>query len=269
MVVIVDDEDDCSTTNAGLFADPAAGLASPLGPLSLFRCFEQGLECDGAADPRAFGTRTNCHPRAPSPYLAELDRYVTFLKTLKEDPSLVMVSVIAGLDDPQHTVVVGPDPQRPAYPAVQPSCYRTDPTVLGDGATPPIRLSAFAHRSVNRWTLTSICGASLTGALENLLYDGLVRYGDPCLLHPLADRNPDLPGTQAECSFTAVTHGPDDAFHDHVLPACADTDGTGRCWELLAEPTECPDTPEHLAIHVEENVADPVGGRGIVQCVVQ
>ncbi|HVV88345.1 MAG TPA: hypothetical protein VHE35_35125 [Kofleriaceae bacterium] len=269
VVIIIADQDDCSTTNASLFADPSAGLSSPLGPLSPFRCFEQGIVCDGGGDPRASGTRTGCHPRAGAPYLVGLDDYATFLTGLKPDPSSVMVSVVAGLDDPRHTVVVGPDPQRPADPAVERSCYRDDPADANDGATPPIRLAAFLQAFPNRRSFVSICGPAYTDALTNLGARIGPAIGDPCVRHPLADRNAGLPGLQPECSFSVV--GPsavDAAPRERVLPPCA-ADSGPRCWELVPRQGECVDTPDHLSIGLRAGGPDPLGGWVHGQCVVR
>ena len=104
-VIVIADEDDCSTDMGAMFGDPTAGVGAPLGPRTSFRCFEFGVKCEDDANPRAFGTRRGCRSRPSSPYMVEVERYVEFLKGLKSDPNLVVVSGIVGVDDDQHTVV--------------------------------------------------------------------------------------------------------------------------------------------------------------------
>ena len=108
-IVIIADEDDCSTELGAMFGDPNAGLTSALGPRTSFRCFEFGVSCEVGNDiPRAFGTRTGCAPRVASPFMFDVSRYVDFLAGLKADPSLVSVAGILGVADGAGTVEVGP-----------------------------------------------------------------------------------------------------------------------------------------------------------------
>jgi hypothetical protein len=102
-VIIVADEDDCSTADDRLFGstDPA------LGPLSDFRCFAQGVVCDPVPDPRSPGLRTNCRPNPAPGYLHTIEAYVTFLRDLKPDPTMISVGVIVGDPDPVEVVTSG------------------------------------------------------------------------------------------------------------------------------------------------------------------
>lgn len=264
-VVFVTDEDDCSTDEASLFGDPTAGLDSPLGPFTSFRCFEHGVECDGDADPRAFGPRTGCRPRVGSPLIA-IERYVSFLKGLKPDPSLVIVSGIVGVDDAAHTVVVGPDATEPTRPAVRPSCIRADDDD-GGGATPPIRLEAFLRSFANRNSRASICGDNLTDIFVNLAGRGGHWAGPPCLRHALADVAPAQPGLQPQCSVSAGSGRPQDP--DTVVRPCAEPGGDPACWELVADPSGCPETPDHLRFRVHPDGPDGIRGFFRAQCLVR
>src|SRR5688572_472844 len=62
-VIFVADEDDCSAADTQVFDTSQTGVDDPLGPLSSFRCFEFGVECD-VPNPRQVGPRQECHPRA-------------------------------------------------------------------------------------------------------------------------------------------------------------------------------------------------------------
>ena len=270
-VIIIADEDDCSTAQGAMFGDPTAGVTSPLGPRTSFRCFEFGVECDGDS-PRTFGTHTNCKPRAQSPYMYEVGKYVDYLKSLKASPDLVMVAGIVGVDDERHTVVVGPDPTTPANPAVQKSCFLVDPADPNDGAAPPIRLGSFL-RAFPVSAQTSICSPTLQGPLQQIAARIVAVIHDPCLKRPLADVDPIAPGPQYQCAVVEVAHPRAATRSEVVVPACADGDAR-PCWRIASNPDECPATdgnPEQLAIEV---VRDP--GQGVptdtyveAQCVVQ
>src|SRR5690606_3541372 len=110
---------DCSAIDGGaMFGDPNGTIASPLGPRTSFRCFEFGVQCAGDTNPRAFGTKTGCVPRAGSPYMPTVQSYVDFLRGLKADPNQVVVSTIAGNIDDQRTAVVVADPDDPTRPSL-------------------------------------------------------------------------------------------------------------------------------------------------------
>ncbi len=268
LVVFITDEDDCSTAAGSMFGDPTAGLASPLGPRTSYRCFEFGVTCDdGPADPRAFGTRTGCRANPQSPYLYELDRYVDFLKGLKEDPSMVIVAGVVGKDDERHTVVVGPDPAHPAYPRVEPSCFQADSGDPDDGAVPPVRLAEFLRSFPNRNTVTSICSATFQDALQNVAVGGWA-IGKPCFPRRLRDRDPEAPGPQYECSVVDVRQLHGHRREETVIPACSKGDGARPCWRILPDPQQCPDAPEQLALDVERGDGSVRSGTFLhVQCV--
>jgi hypothetical protein len=271
-VIIIADEDDCSTADGAMFADPTAGLTSALGPRTSFRCFEFGVECDDDPDPRAFGTRTGCRPRPASPYMIEVGHYVDFLKSLKASPDLVMVAGIVGVDDAAHTVVVGPDGQTPTNPAVQKSCFLVDPDDPNDGAAPPIRLGAFL-RSFAIAPQTSICSPTLEGPLQEIAANLKRLIHDPCLVRPLADVDPLTPGPQYQCSVLEVTDPHGEGRAETVVPACADDGAARPCWRIAPNLEECPATagnPDQLAIDVVR--ADGSGpSRAVLeaQCVVR
>jgi hypothetical protein len=266
-VFFVTDKDDCSTREGAMFGDPTADLASPLGPFGLFRCHEFGVQCEGDGDPRAFGTRTGCRPRAQSTYMIDVEPYVAFLKSLEPDPSLVIVSGILGVDDEAHTVVVGPSPADPQHPAVQRSCI--DPDVADVGAAPAIRLASFIRRFVNRDTTVSICARSWVDVLRHLAARIPLALGRPCLRRPLTDIDPLQGGVQPECSVSVTSTRPADAGRETVLRRCAVPGADSACWELVPDPLACPEAPDHLAIDVKPDGPNGVTGNFRAQCVVR
>ncbi|MBW2735272.1 MAG: hypothetical protein JRH20_23050, partial [Deltaproteobacteria bacterium] len=60
-VIFLTDEDDCSAAKAQLFDPSQNGLSDPLGPLTSFRCFEFGIQCD-INDRNTPGPRQGCVP---------------------------------------------------------------------------------------------------------------------------------------------------------------------------------------------------------------
>ena len=275
-VIVIADEDDCSTQMGAMFGDPTAGLGSALGPRTSFRCHEFGVQCDDDPSPRGFGTKRGCQPRAQSPYMVEVDQYIDFLKGLKSDPDLVIVAGIVGIDDDDHTVVVGPDPMTPANPSVGKSCFIADPADPNDGAAPPIRLATFLRAFPNRNQMTSICNATLQDALVDIgaLVVDVVR--NPCFDEPLADRDPRTAcdpatgaGCEYECSVAEVRRPHADDREETLIPACADDGRTTPCWRVAPNPAECSHVPYQLGLDIDYGDApEPTNTYVDFQCVL-
>jgi len=243
-VVFIADEDDCSTRDAAMF-DPAA---TELGALSSFRCFEHGVECDA----------TGCYPREDSPFMYGIQEYVDFLKSLKDDDSLVIVSAIAGNPEP---VAVGVDED--GNPALVPSCQ----SAFGSAA-PAVRLKAFIDQFPNRNAFTTICNEDLSDGLA--LLGGLIReslVGNPCIEGTLVDVAPDTAGLQFECSVSDVRNPGDDDQEETLLPPCDAGSGI-PCWQLVEDRAGCADTPTGLTLVVERGDASvPPGTHVQARCL--
>ncbi|MBU0611790.1 MAG: hypothetical protein KKI08_28195, partial [Armatimonadetes bacterium] len=125
-VVFVTDEDDCSARDPQLFDPQQQGLTDPLGPLTSFRCFEFGIQCN-INDRNKVGERTNCVPAFD--WLFSVDDYIKFFGTLKPSKDRIIMAAIAG---PLEPVVVGKDGPNPS---LKPSCQTAD-----GFAVPPIRI---------------------------------------------------------------------------------------------------------------------------------
>ena len=158
VVVIIADEDDCSTEDPVMFSMPQAELDSPLGPLDSFRCFEFGVVCDDDR-PRDLGSRQTCRPREDSPYMYPIERYVQFFQTdLGKDPDEVLIVTITGGPEPV-VVEEGVIASRPLF-VLGPSCSGP-----GGIAQPAVRLDHFASRFPFFRTSSSICDEGLTDGL--------------------------------------------------------------------------------------------------------
>lgn len=141
VLVFVGDEDDCSARNPQLFDPSQQATTDPLGPLTTFRCFEFGVQCD-INDRNVVGPRKNCKPAFD--WLYKVEDYVKFFRGLKQHKSRVLVSLIAG---PPTPVEVGKDGKNPT---LRPSCEGTSGYAL-----PAIRLDAV--RAAFDGTFTSAC----------------------------------------------------------------------------------------------------------------
>ncbi len=135
VVVVLTDEDDCSATDAGLFT---SDKTTALGPLSSFRCFEYGVQCN-EPNPWQVGLHTDCRG-AETAYMNAPSAFVQMLNERK-GPGRV---VFSGIMPPASPVEVeNPGGGRRALVNVCPTGRQRWPTVrlhdvasgLGDGNT--------------------------------------------------------------------------------------------------------------------------------------
>ena len=272
-VIFITDEDDCSTSNTQMFDTSQNSIDSELGFLKSFRCFEFGVDCETGNDsPRAPGPRTGCFPKEDSQYMYGVTEYVDFLKSLKEDDSLIIVAAISGNPEP---VAVGVDPESPQIPALVPSCQS------GAGkADPAVRIAAFASQFPNRNAFTTICNEDLSDGLQLIAELLKEAIGNPCIEALLKDVDPATDGLQYECTVSDVVNPGTDDQEETVLPYCnmasaEDNDPTDApastntpCWHLTEDRTACPDTPTGLTLIVERNDQSvPTGTHVQARCV--
>ena len=221
-VIFITDDDDCSA-EASLF-DPDD---MTYGPLDTFRCARAGIECAGSPLDGTPGTYAECTPTTAGP-MRPVSDYVDFLKGLKPDPSLVVVSAITGSGGGPDgdTVTVIDDGQ----PALAPACNSADVAAL-----PAIRLDAFARALPQRHVLTASCESDYSNAFI-MLTDPYQRVlGYPC--YPdvaIEDSDPGATGLQLPC--TVLDSSRDDPSVTTEVPRCLMADD-----QTIAEtsPTPC------------------------------
>lgn len=263
-VIIISDEDDCSTERSEMFDTSQTSISDPLGPLSSFRCFEFGVKCEPDDSPRQPGPRQNCTPRNDSEYMYSVDRYIQFLKGLKADPSQIIVAGIIGNATP---VTVGlSTTQGSNNPQLQPSCS----SASGEAA-PGVRLKYFLDGFSQRNTSTTICNDNLADALV-LVAELLSKViSNPCLAGNL-DTDPDQEGVQEECQVSDVRFPSTDLQQETIIPKCSSpTPGAGElpCWHLV-ENADCTETETGLSLAVERGEANvPSGTHVQARCVVR
>lgn len=184
-IVVLTDEDDCSA------ADPA--LFDPAGPYS-----------------GATGIRCAAHPTALHP----VERYVEGLLAAREDPQLLVFSVVAGASVPLLRANTDPDTYRQHFdgmladpsmrPRVDAAGTRLVPSCTSDRgeAAPPRRLVQVARGLESRGaqaTVSSICAADYTRALDPVLERIARVLAARCLPRPLArDREGRVPCIMTE-----------------------------------------------------------------------
>ncbi|MBZ0234205.1 MAG: hypothetical protein K8M05_17885 [Deltaproteobacteria bacterium] len=247
VVVMLTDEDDCSAFDPNLFGDPSAGIDSPLGPRTSFRCFEFGVVCD-PDQPRAHGVKTACVPREDSAYVTPVSEYRQFLDGLKLEPGLVMV---AGLMGPSDVIEVGPDVLSPELPALVPACFQPDTDF---GTTPPIRLTALGESFPSRFVFENLCEATTAGERLRRVTRATtgVMSRRPCLLGKVG------PSTTTErCrayDVIGTTRAP--------VEPCR---GAGTSCFVVEPSAQCDYTPSGLAATYRGQLA--AGHRLVVECL--
>jgi hypothetical protein len=166
-VILLTDEDDCSAPpNSSLFNTADSTVASHLGPLTSYRCFEFGDLCNGADPGRAAGPRQNCVPgnksSNPAEQLTPVEDFASFLKSLKPNSRQVYLSAITG---PSAPVQVGTDSN--GFPDLQPSC-----TGMLGTADPGIRLTKLVGLfDSDRASFINICANDLSAAMDKIAVD--------------------------------------------------------------------------------------------------
>jgi len=260
-VIIIADEDDCSVAHAAPFFVPDN---TTIGPRQSFRCTRFGVLCDqGGANTDAMnvvGGKSQCHPYDASPYLTNVAGYAQFLKTLKTDPSKVIVAAIVGATEPFATEVRGNNNDH----ALAHSCTYVGNDGKPEVADPPIRTKFFLDQFPNRSTFASICQKDLSGGLQQIADLLKSVIGDPCI-------EGKLKGPPYECSVSAKTNVGLATETETVLPACNAPDATATnqpCWHLPIDAVKCPNS-DHLLLKIEGQDSLAQDTHIIANCVTE
>ncbi|MGE0550564.1 MAG: hypothetical protein AB7O24_03160 [Kofleriaceae bacterium] len=252
-VIFIADEDDCSMSKASLLSnDPS------LGALQSFRCNQFGHICDVNGETttamKATGPKDQCHPNESSAYLEKVENYVEFLKSLKSDPSKVIVAGIMGVNEPYQVELRPPPGGGTPIPAVAHSCSYMGATNL-EVADPPVRLQHFLDQFPNRSTATTICQQNLSDGLQLIAQLLKTVIGDPCISGNLADVDPNTDGPQYDCSVSDISNYGKDNAVETVLPPCNGTIDNIPCWRIITDPECMSDT--NFALKVERGGETP------------
>lgn len=192
-VIFFTNDDDCSASDVNLYNCENTDL----GECSIFRCFEYGVKCDPDT-PREVGLHEDCGPREDSAYVHGVDEYVSFLKSLKDDPQMIVAAGIFGdltpvgvANDGAHTFLGTSCESQPGF------------------AYPAIRLASFVDSFPGRSVEDSICQPiytdPLTATAEKIgqaMSDDL--HFAHCLDQMPSDTDPETAGLQADCEVVEI-----------------------------------------------------------------
>lgn len=259
-VLILSDEDDCSVPPDSLLFDTSQGtdVASPLGPLTSFRCTEYGVLCDN-----------NKPPRMATP--ADLQNCVSNENGQGTDPQHALMSVgglaadIQMLKPPGQTIVEaisGPAPPDGRFaveiktiggqmvPDLAPSCNAGG--MFGEG-DPAVRIQQFLRAWDPNKKVVTICQESFSEALATIAMKIGQKLGDQCIANPplnqdgLVTDDPNAadcsvadvqdPGLRSECRIPLARCGSGTTTQ---APSCLQNAPEGyanTCWYLEKNPT--------------------------------
>jgi hypothetical protein len=208
-VVFVTDEDDCSGGEALMIDTDEARSA--------YQCFADGVVCDQGAG--AIGIQTGCAANPSPASLTPIDGYANFLRGLKQDGNMVMVSALAAGGDPVVT-------QSASGLVLAPAC----PSETMEW--PAIRLRAFLDLFPQRSTSAHPCGDDWSDLM--VLIADMLRtvLGFPCI-EDTVDLDRDTPGIQAECVISELR-----GEQEVILPACTSDDPPDAerpCWRMFED----------------------------------
>jgi hypothetical protein len=167
VIIIIDDEDDCSVAHASFFTTDT----TTLGPLLSFRCNRFGHVCaTGGTDSNEMnqvGSKAGCMSNEASTYLTHVADYVTFFRGLKTDPTNVIVGAVVAPATPYDVELRTPAGGGTAVPAVAHSCLYNGASgpEVGD---PAVRLLEFTNGFPNRAASQTICAQDYAMAFTQI-----------------------------------------------------------------------------------------------------
>jgi hypothetical protein len=172
-IVIIANEDDCSVSeNSDLFDPKQTRLADPYGAPGPYRCAELGWLCGGTPPPHEAPTGLetvaldSCVPVEGEGALTPVSVFNQFLQGLKANPDDVLISVIAGPEQPvvvgQRIVSAGADLTE-IVPTLEASCTGAS----GETATPGVRLNDLTYLGNNAIRMPA-CAPDMPPVLTNI-----------------------------------------------------------------------------------------------------
>ena len=175
-IAIFTDEDDCSAPpGSGLFdTRTSTKLASPLGPVSNFRCNEFGHLCKGQKPPRLAPngsvndtvTLDGCVSAEGAGMLIPVSTIVAQLRALKPFPDQqIVVSAIAGPTTPYTVVWKNPSTADTGpWPVIGHSCTAAD----GSFGDPAVRIAQFVQTFGANGLLMPVCETNYGPSLDRM-----------------------------------------------------------------------------------------------------
>lgn len=263
-VIVITDEDDCSAPNG---SDLFTSDTTVYGPVDSYRCNEYGHLCGGAPPPRAAVSGLTCESNETGTgRLIEVGEFLDFFRSLKPDPDLLRVAVVAGPPSPYGTMEVTQTDGTVAT-EVSPSCS----SAVGNAA-PAVRLKQLIDGLGRNGLFETICRDDFGQAMQHIA-EALVVVDSPCVGSLLYDTDARQPGLQADCTVTETSLHMDGTASQVVLPDCGDAPaGTSAapCWRLATAPRCAGESPDGVAVTVDRpgGAAAPPNTRTTWSCRV-
>ncbi len=229
-VILVTNEDDCSSPTDVLFDTNHRTIDTPLGPLQNFRCNEFGHLCMFGGElqrpPRAASEPLEGCRSAEDGMLDKVSDFVGFLRGLKRDPAQVFVGAIAGPAAPYQVQTRDPSISDVArWPEIAHSCT-VGPGVYAD---PAVRINELATSLGARGAFETICAGDMTAPLQRIARAITKPFSRPCVTPP---------ASFADCEVVDRWVDQSGVKHVERIPSCEETRTTYPCW-VLADHGAC------------------------------
>ena len=247
-IILITNEDDCSAApNVPLFDTGSnTNLASQLGPPANFRCNEFGHLCDEGGMVGIHPNRNapgqdvaqtvpymNCRSNDSEGYLLSAVDTANKIKSLKADPSQVIVAAIQGPATPYTVTWKAPATADVScgaascpWPVIAHSCMAGD----GSFADPGVRTQAFVGEFGANGLVLPICADSFAPSLQRIGELINAQLQPPCITQQVAMN----PATgDFDCSVVSHTADGFGGFIDANVPACSSNGGMAPCWSLV------------------------------------
>jgi hypothetical protein len=269
-VVIITNGDDCSVpATSDLFDPTQTQPTDPYGAPGPYRCAERGWLCGGTAPPHQVPSGVErvaldaCVPVEGEGKLTPVSEFSVFLKGLKANPDAVMVSLIAG---PQQPVMIGRkalsgvEDLTETAPIVEPSCTGAS----GETATPGVRLTALADDFGAGGVFLPACAPDLARVLTGVAQELHIKPPSWCLAG-----SPILTSAGSPNCLVTETRVDENGVETRwTLPWC-DADRTViPCWTLDAASVFCPQG-ERFRVCRDASCSSTTNGRADVQVECQ
>jgi hypothetical protein len=252
VIVLITNEDDCSASpgqgpnnRIPLFDTSVnTNIMSQLGPPANFRCNEFGHLCDD-------GTGNYTHPNRNAPgndvaatvmypacrsndtegYLLGVMDTAQRIKSLKADPSQVLVAAITGPAMPYTVGWKAPSTTDTScgaascpWPQIAHSCTASD----GSFADPSVRIVEFVNQFGANGLVLPICSDSFGASLDRIAMLINAQLQPPCITQKVAMK----PGTQEpDCTVVSHTSNNLGGFNDSTVAWCG-SGAPAPCWQL-------------------------------------
>ena len=237
-IVMLTNEDDCSVSPGVPLFDTTVNLtmASQLGPPIHFRCNEFGHTCDGMHPNRnapnnnvaATVTYNNCTSNDSDGYLLSTTDTANRIKSLKADPSKVIVASIQGSPTPYTVHWANPTSADTScgtascpWPEMTHACTASD----GRHGDPGVRTAQFAQQFGTNGLVLSVCDGSFGPGLDRVAATINQAVGPTCIPGPVALDSAGQPNCKVMLRDGMLTPEP--------VPSCAASRGVAPCWQLV------------------------------------